>query len=213
MEHKGKIEKELLESGYSIVGVDEVGRGCIAGPVFAACVALDYDLLNQLSNKEKSLIRDSKKLSSTQRARILPIIHQISQEAYIAMANVREIETLGIAPATFKAMRRSLKLCQHNYTMLLVDGNQPLANYHGEQRQVIGGDQLCYAIAAASILAKEARDQFMQSQAERYPEYGFESHVGYGTKAHIENIHKLGICPLHRRNFAPIKNMVSTSGL
>lgn len=212
MKERGKIEKKLLSQGYSLVGVDEVGRGCIAGPVFAACVALDYEELERLSDGQRHLIRDSKKLSAAQRAGILPTIRQISREAYIAMADVREIETLGIVPATFKAMRRALKLCEQPYSMLLIDGNQPLANYYGEQTQVIGGDQLCYAIAAASILAKEARDTYMQQQAQKYPEYGFESHVGYGTKAHIESIHKIGICPLHRKNFAPIKHMVNQPG-
>ncbi len=205
---RGELEQRLIAEGYSIVGVDEVGRGCIAGPVFAACAALDYEGLAKLPEKQRSLIRDSKTLSAKQRASIIPAILQVTRESYIAMASSEEIDVLGIVPATFKAMRRAIKQCNQNYSMLLIDGNQKLPGYLGEQSQVIGGDGLCYAIAAASILAKEARDRYMEEQATKFPEYGFELHVGYGTKVHLAQLEKLGACPIHRRSFAPIRNMI-----
>lgn len=208
---KGKIEKEFSAQGYSLLGIDEVGRGCLAGPVYAACVSLDYSALALLTDKERDLVRDSKKLSRLQRQRILPTIKHIANEAYIAHATAREIEELGILDATFLAMRRAISLCSSLYDMVLIDGNIKIRQYAGRQTCVIGGDSSCYAIAAASILAKEARDKFMANQAEKFPVYGFESHVGYGTKKHMDALKEHGLCDLHRRNFAPVKKLLTTS--
>lgn len=205
---RGYIERAHLRQGRSLIGTDEVGRGCLAGPVVAACVALDYDRFFKIKKPERDLIRDSKKLSATQRQAALPLIHQFAHHVCIGIAAVSEIEQLGIAPATFLAMRRALAQSQSTYDLLLVDGNQKVAGYQGAQEPIISGDNLVYAIAAASIIAKEHRDQHMREQADIYPNYGFDSHVGYGTKQHLTMIHQHGICPLHRKNFAPIRNAI-----
>lgn len=205
---KGKIEEAFRDQGLSVLGVDEVGRGCLAGPVYAACVAIDYKLLNNLDESEKNLIRDSKTLSKKQREKVIPTIKTIAREAYIAHATAREIEELGILDATFLAMRRAISLCSDLYDMVLIDGKTKLRHYNGRQTCVIGGDNSCYAIAAASILAKEARDKFMSQQSTKFPDYGFEKHVGYGTKQHLEALKEFGVCTLHRRNFAPVRKLL-----
>ena len=210
---RGGIELSALKQGYKIVGVDEVGRGCIAGPVYAACVLLDFEQLFKLPDSERLLIRDSKQLSSQARAKILPQIEKISLKVAIGVASVEEIERINILQATFLAMRRAL-LRAHiaRDHLLLVDGNQKIPDYDGLQRSVINGDHLCYSIAAASILAKEARDHYMRIQGEIYPNYGFAHHVGYGTPAHIKMISRYGPCPIHRKTFEPIRSYIAKFG-
>lgn len=201
---KGSYEKSLIKQKKTILGIDEVGRGCLAGPVYASCVSLDFDALQKLDEKEIDLIRDSKKLSTKQRQRIIPILHEIGTEIKTGKASVREIETYGILDATFLAMRRAIISCDKSYDMVLIDGNKTIPNYHGEQKAIVQGDLHCFCIAAASIIAKEARDDYMRKISKKFPNYGFEKHVGYGTKMHMESIESHGICPLHRKNFAPI---------
>ena len=203
---KGEIEYYLLQKNQTAAGIDEVGRGCLAGPVYAAAAILDYDALVSLPAKVREKIRDSKTLSKKQRGEMISVVKEISSAWAISCASVPEIENLGIVGATFLAMKRSLSDLNKPFDCLLIDGNRPLEGYNGEQKTVVKGDQLCYCIAAASILAKEARDQYMREQAESYPGYGFDSHVGYGTKAHLEAVKKHGACSLHRRNFAPIRD-------
>lgn len=205
---KGEIEKDLTQKNFSLAGVDEVGRGCLAGPVVAASVSLDYKKLEALDDKTKGLIRDSKKLSHNQRSKIIPIIEEIAISYAIGEASVREIETKGILPATFLAMHRAIAGLDMPKDMLLVDGNNQLPNYKGQQKTVVKGDSLCYSIAAASIIAKEFRDSYMTKQAEKYPGYGFESHVGYGTKKHMEALKEIGITEIHRKNFAPVTRLI-----
>lgn len=201
---RGALEKKLLAEGRLLVGIDEVGRGCIAGPVYTACVSLDYHRLFKLRASERALIRDSKKLSTKQRQDILGVIHTIAIEAHVGISSAREVERYGIVEAIFLAMRRALNQCRTPHDLLLVDGNQEVTGHSGEQLTIVEGDYYCYAIAAASIIAKEARDDFMREQALVYPNFGFENHVGYSTREHLEKIEAHGICPLHRKNFAPI---------
>lgn len=203
---KGEVEYHLLQKKLSSAGLDEVGRGCLAGPVYAAAVILDYDALVGLPEKTREKIRDSKTLSKKQRAEMITVVQEIAKAWAISFATVAEIENLGIVGATSLAMHRSLKDLGQAFDCLLIDGNRPLEGFRGEQKTIVKGDQLCYCIAAASILAKEARDQYMREQAETFPIYGFENHVGYGTKAHLEAVKKHGACSLHRRNFAPIRD-------
>jgi len=205
---KGYFESQARDQGISMVGVDEVGRGCIAGPVYAAAASLNYEKLFQLDKKQLHLIRDSKTLSSAQRQQILPIIESIALDYAIGIATVADIESDGIVPATFTAMRRALAQVHGSYDLLLIDGRSPLPSYSGQQRAIIKGDSLVYAIAAASILAKEARDKHMREADLDYPGYGFAKHVGYNTKQHLDALDEIGICPLHRRNFAPIRTYV-----
>lgn len=205
MEHvRGQIEFDLLKDHASIIGVDEVGRGCIAGPVYAACVCLDYDKIKRVANEEIELIRDSKTLTTKQRVQIIPTILSVAKQYAIASSSVAEIETLGIVGATFAAMMKALAQVNQTYDLLLIDGNARIPQYQGKQSCIIGGDNACFAIAAASILAKEARDDFMRAQSKEFPGYGFEDHVGYGTKHHLAMLRQHGLCSLHRRNFAPV---------
>jgi ribonuclease HII len=207
-EERGKIERELLESGITnIVGVDEVGRGCIAGPVFAAAAVLDYNKLFALPPEQLALIRDSKTLSAKQRSSLIPIIKEVALDIKISGSSVETIEQHGIVRALSYAMHKALKNLTCDYDFLLIDGKQKLQNFNKEQRAVVKGDNFCYCIAAASIIAKEARDNYMREQSLTYPVYGFEKHVGYGTGLHIQMLKEHGICPLHRRNFAPINRM------
>lgn len=202
---KGQIERDLLEQDLRILGVDEVGRGCIAGPVYAACVHLDYAALKKLKAPERALIRDSKTLSTAQRQKIIPVLHTICKEWAIAASSVAEIEELGIVPATFQAMLRAYEGMRESYDVLLIDGKQKNSMLPIRQEAIIGGDGLCFSIAAASILAKEARDDFMRAAAASFPAYHFSDNVGYGTKSHLTALESDGITPLHRRNFAPVQ--------
>lgn len=203
---KGRLERELLAEGRVFLGVDEVGRGCLAGPVFSACAILDFGRLKALKPAVRALIRDSKQLSTQQRQAIVPVLEKICAEWYVASASVGEIERLGIVQATFLSMRRAIGCVKRTYDVVLVDGKLRISGHEGEQRTIVKGDSLCFSIAAASILAKEARDDYMRFQATKYPAYGFDAHVGYATKQHMDMIEEHGICALHRRNFEPIRS-------
>ena len=206
---KGDIERHALEKQQTIVGVDEVGRGCLAGPVYTAAVVLDLERLFTLSDKELDLIRDSKKLSAKQRGKVLDLIKEIALSYKLGVSSPRCIEKLGILPATFRAMKLALEGLEVSYDKVYVDGNQIIPSYLDKpQEALVKGDSLSYTIAAASIVAKVARDSYMQKQAKYFPEYLFEKHVGYGTKAHLEALELHGVTPLHRRNFAPIRDMI-----
>ena len=205
---RGQIEDRLRSDGLtSIIGVDEVGKGCIAGPVVAAAVIIDYQKLSELPAKTKELIRDSKTLSHAQRLKIKPEIFKVCKAWGIGASSPREIEVKGISAATFLAMKRSLRQLPAG-DITLIDGNQKIPRLGSEQRAIVKGDHSTFCIASASIIAKEHRDELMRSYAQRYQKWGFDTHVGYGTKHHTESIKKFGICPLHRRNFAPIKELI-----
>lgn len=200
------VERRLVSSSQCVAGVDEVGRGCIAGAVCAAYVVLDYGKL--ADSEQVHLIRDSKTLSPKQREEALAVIQSIAQHYAVGIADVREIEKKGIVAAVFLAMHRALSLAPDTIDMVLVDGRMKIPTLRNiPQQALVRGDKDCYSIAAASIVAKVARDKYMQAQAQQYPNYGFERHVGYGTVAHRRSIDKFGACALHRRNFAPIKDM------
>jgi ribonuclease HII len=205
---ENSIDRDFNSGNVIVAGVDEVGRGCLAGPVYAAAVILDYGLLQKSSKTELALIRDSKTLSHIQRQKALKTITAIKKEAHVGSATVTEIENLGISGATFLAMRRALEMCDLMVDQVLVDGNQLIPKLALAQTAIVGGDAKCFAIASASILAKETRDHFMRTASAAYPDYGFDRHVGYGTQHHIEQIKKLGITALHRRTFAPISHML-----
>jgi ribonuclease HII len=200
---KGVLERKLARS-LAVVGVDEVGRGCLAGPVYAAAAHLCYPALDRLDAANLALVRDSKTLSKRQRQNVLAILADVTISHCVAAGTVTEIEDLGIVGATFLAMRRAISGLSVVPGIVLVDGNRPISDYQGSQEAIVRGDSFCFSIAAASIYAKEARDLHMTEQSEVFPNYGFERHVGYGTKFHMTNIELFGICPLHRRNFAPI---------
>ena len=186
--------KTVASSGCLLCGVDEAGRGPLAGDVYAAAVILD---------PEKPLIEglnDSKKLSDKRRRELFPIIQQEAVSFGIAFASREEIDEINILQATFLAMRRAMEQLNPQPEFALIDGNRE-TDFGVPCKTVIKGDSLSANIAAASVLAKVTRDNWMMEAAEKYPGYGFEIHKGYGTKAHYAALEKLGPCPIHRRSF------------
>ena len=189
-----ELENELYAQGYSLLcGVDEAGRGPLAGPVCAAAVILPAGL-------EIPGLNDSKKLSEKQREALFEPIKAAAKAYGIAFATVEEIENLNILNATFLAMNRAISQLSLQPELALIDGNRN-TGITVPSRCVVKGDSRCADIAAASVLAKVSRDRYMLEMAEKYPEYGFDRHKGYGTKLHYEAIRQYGPCPIHRLSF------------
>lgn len=189
-----QIEREIYDSGVKLLcGVDEAGRGPLAGPVCAAAVRLPRGLVIEG-------LDDSKKLTEKMREALLDRIRGEAESFGIAFASVEEIEELNILGATFLAMRRAVEQLERTPGLVLVDGNRdPGLPY--ETECVVKGDGKCADIAAASILAKVTRDRYMLEQAERFPQYGFEKHKGYGTAAHYAALREYGPSEIHRPSF------------
>ena len=188
------FEREIRASGAcSVCGVDEAGRGPLAGPVYAAAVILPDGLVIEGLN-------DSKKLSEKKREELFPLICAQAVSYSIAYADEKEIDTYNILQATYLAMRRAVEGLSVPADYVLVDGNRmpPLA-VPGET--IVKGDAVCQSIAAASILAKVSRDRFMLEMDAKYPQYAFAQHKGYGTKAHYEALRTYGPSPIHRMTF------------
>jgi ribonuclease HII len=180
-------------------GVDEVGRGCLFGPVFAAVVVLADEAAAPL---QALGLTDSKALSARRRAALVPAITAQALDWGLGQATAAEIDRLGIRAATEQAMVRALQKLTQPPPLVVVDGLLPLRGWPGPQRTLVQGDRLCPAIAAASVLAKQARDRLViDSLAERFPGYGLERHVGYGTLQHRQALLERGPTPLHRRSF------------
>ena len=176
-----------------ICGVDEAGRGPLAGPVCAAAVILPEHL--QIPG-----LTDSKKLTDKKRRELFPIIQEQAIAYGIGLASESEIDEINILQATFLAMGRALEQLSVRPALALIDGNRE-TDFGLPVKTVVKGDSLSANIAAASILAKVARDNLMLELAQQYPEYGFDIHKGYGTKAHYEALRTYGPCPIHRRSF------------
>ena len=187
-------EHRCYDEGFRIVcGVDEAGRGPLAGPVCAAAVILPKDL-------EIEGLNDSKKLSDKRRRALFEEITAQAVAYGIAFATEQEIDEINILQATFLAMRRAMEQLSVHPDIALIDGNRE-TDFGLPVRTIVKGDSLSANIAAASILAKVTRDDFMLEQAKRYPEYGFDVHKGYGTRAHYAALREYGPCPIHRRTF------------
>lgn len=180
------------ESGV-VCGIDEAGRGPLAGDVFAAAVVFDEGVVIDGIN-------DSKKLTEKKREALFDEIISKARAYCIASASVEEIERLNILQADFLAMQRAYNGLGLKAGLVLVDGNQ-LPDLDAQTRYVIKGDAKSASIAAASILAKVSRDRYMKQMAEKYPQYGFEKHKGYGTKAHYAAVDEYGLCEIHRKSF------------
>ncbi len=188
------LENEIYDSGVRLLcGVDEAGRGPLAGPVCAAAVMLPRRI--QIEG-----LNDSKKLSEKKREALYDLIIEEAVAYGIAFATVEEIEEHNILNATFLAMNRALAMLKPVPELALIDGNRN-TGIELPSRCVVGGDGCCADIAAASILAKVTRDRYMDAMAEKYPAYGFDRHKGYGTKAHYAAIREFGPCPIHRLSF------------
>lgn len=189
-----ELENELLDRGVApLCGVDEAGRGPLAGPVCAAAVMLPRNLVIPGLN-------DSKKLSPKKRDALYDAILAQAVSYGIAFATVEEIEKWNILGATFLAMNRAIEQLPEPPALALIDGNRN-SGIHGNSQCVVGGDGKCAEIAAASILAKVTRDRYMLQMAEQYPQYGFAQHKGYGTAAHYAALREYGPCPIHRPSF------------
>lgn len=188
------FEHQAHEQGFEVIcGVDEAGRGPLAGPVCAAAVILPDGLVIEG-------LDDSKKLTEKKRDALYDIICEEAIAYGIAFASVEEIEEMNILQATFLAMKRAVESLDVKPDLALVDGNQK-PNLDIQARTLVKGDAKSPSIAAASILAKVTRDRLMTEIAEEYPQYEFPKHKGYGTKLHYEKIMEHGISPVHRRSF------------
>lgn len=189
-----ELENEIYDSGVSLIcGVDEAGRGPLAGPVCAAAVILPRNI-------EIVGLNDSKKLSEKSREKLYDEICEKAMSFGIAFASVEEIEEFNILNAAMLAMNRAIAQLEPQPELALIDGNRSSA-IEINSRCVIKGDTKCADIAAASILAKVTRDRYMLEMAEKYPEYHFERHKGYGTKLHYEALREYGPCEIHRPSF------------
>ncbi len=189
-----EIEQSYFKSGIQIIcGVDEAGRGPLAGPVCAAAVILP-------ANMEIPGLKDSKKLTDKRRRELFPVIKECAIAYGIGFADHSEIDEINILQATFLAMDRAISALNVKPDLALIDGNRE-KDFGMPVKTVVHGDSLSANIAAASILAKVTRDDLMMEMAKKYPQYGFEVHKGYGTKAHYQALKTYGPCPMHRMTF------------
>ena len=195
-------EKILWKKGFKcVVGLDEAGRGPLAGPVVAAAVFVDFD-----SQKLLNGVNDSKKLSEKQRDFFYKIITGNKNVKWgIGIVSEKIIDRLNILEATKLAMQKAIKNLKPDF--LLLDGNFKIKSKI-LQKSIIKGDQKVMSIAAASIIAKVTRDRIMQKLHKKYPKYGFDKHKGYGTKLHIKMLEEFGVCPAHRKSFAPVSKII-----
>jgi ribonuclease HII len=193
-----RAEAELAGEAVTVAGVDEVGRGPLAGPVVAAAVVLD-------SRCDWDGVNDSKKLSPAAREAIYARVLQEARAFAWAVVGPRTIDALNIRQASLEAMRRAIVRLPLAPDLVLVDGNDPVPGLLCRQRSVISGDALLLSVAAASVVAKVVRDRIMERLDRVWPDYGFARHKGYGTPEHLAALDHFGPCPLHRFSFAPVR--------
>jgi len=194
------IEEELIQKGYKyIAGIDEAGRGPLAGPVVAAAVILPRDYNSDILN-------DSKKISPKVREKLYEeLTDPLSRVAWgYSVISPEIIDEINILNATHRAMSESVLNLETEPSFAIIDGN-PVKGFPYPYQAVVKGDEKCLSIAAASIIAKVERDRLMLKYAEKYPEYGFERHKGYGTKLHLNALKEFGASPIHRQSFAPVR--------
>lgn len=189
------------QQGRIICGVDEVGRGPLAGPVMAAAAILPQE---GLPKDIEPLISDSKKLTAKKREALFPILTSLCCYA-VAECSVEEIDEINILQASLLAMRRAIEKLTQRPQHALIDGNKTPPNLMCSSTTIIKGDDKSLSIAVASIIAKVTRDQFMKTLSDQHPAYGWEKNAGYGTKIHMEALQTLGPTIWHRRSFAPVK--------
>ena len=197
-------ERMLAAQGYlRVAGVDEVGRGPLAGPVVAAAVVLDPDI----DTPWLSMVRDSKVLTQPVRELLYYHIQESALCVGVGCVDSTLIDALGIVSATRMAMRQAIEQLQPAPQSLLID-HITVPEVRLPQKGITRGDALCTSIACASIVAKVTRDRLMVDMDSAYPGYGFRRHKGYGTREHLMHLHRLGPCPIHRRSFRPVREMV-----
>jgi ribonuclease HII len=201
-------ENSLFAQGLGLIaGVDEAGRGPLAGPVVAAAVSLKADFLASPEKLEKlKLVNDSKKLTAKKREELFEIIKVECFEFGVGICDHVTIDRINILEATFLAMKIAVGQLKNKPDHLLIDGKFVIPNSSFQQEAVIDGDALVFSIAAASIIAKVTRDRIMDEMDKKYPAYGFAKHAGYGTKFHTDAIKQFGPCPIHRKTFKPVSS-------
>lgn len=203
-----KVDLSFINSDVLAAGVDEAGRGPLAGAVVAAAVILPVNV--SLAELGLSQLTDSKKLSEKKREILFPIIKQQALAWAIAWSDCKEIDSINILQASLLAMTRSLQALPMQAAQVLVDGNKlphlPEDWTETSAHAIVKGDLLVPSISAASVLAKVTRDHMLFEMHEKYPEYGFAQHKGYPTQAHLAMLSKYGPCPEHRQSFAPVRN-------
>lgn len=207
---QGYVERRSYESGYRCVaGLDEVGRGPLAGPVVAAAVVLPRGF----SHPE---VKDSKLLTAEQRNRLSMMLRECALSWGVGVVEVDDIDRMNILQASLLAMAKAFRALRPLPDCLLIDGHQAipaeffqlrLSAQLPHQRTIVKGDRLCVSIAAASIIAKVARDTIMAEFDKSFPEYGFASHKGYSCDSHIDALRRLGPSPIHRRSFRPVRDL------
>ena len=194
-------ENKYISQGKNLIcGVDEAGRGPLAGPVCAAAVIMPEGIIIEGVN-------DSKKLTAKKREKLFDIIKNEAVCYSVAFASASEIDEINILNATHLAMTRAVEGLEKVPEVVLVDGNS-LPKWYYNSEAIVKGDAVCHSIACASILAKVSRDRLMLLEAEKYPQYSFEKHKGYGTKVHVQAIKEYGPCPIHRKTF--LKKILKT---
>jgi ribonuclease HII len=201
-------EQNFFNQGYKLIGgIDEAGRGPLAGPVVAACVVIggSRDAINRVSTDALNIVNDSKKLSPKKREEAFGIIKS-ELDFGIGICDHETIDRINILQATFLAMKKALSAFKQKPDFILVDGKFVIPNLSIKQKAIIDGDRLVFSIAAASIIAKVARDRIMLEMHNLYPQYEFKKHKGYGTKLHLAALKKFGPSPIHRRSFRPVRN-------
>lgn len=238
LESTFELEEKLLSEGWDfVVGVDEAGRGPLAGPVVAAAVAvrklqitnykLQINSKNQILNNQKNsneknldeekmwdLIKDSKKLSEKRREEVFEFIRE-NFYVGVGICDHQTIDRINILEATFLAMKKAVGELrnqtknQGGKILILVDGDKIIPNFSIEQKSIVSGDKLVKSISAASIIAKVTRDRMMNEFDKKYPQYQFAKHKGYGTKIHIDALKQYGPCEIHRKTFAPVRNAIN----
>lgn len=199
-----ELENELISQGYTVVvGVDEAGRGPLAGPVVAGAVLAN-------GNDKVEGVRDSKKMSEKQREAVFEEIMKRSKAYGIGIVSSQRIDEIGIQKAVLEAMTIAVSKINEKFKIgiIIADGKNVSLIDGFKMKRITKGDMYHYSISAGSILAKVTRDRMMKEYSIKYPKYGFEKHMGYGTKYHIEMIYKYGICEIHRKCFEPIKSLI-----
>lgn len=201
-------ERAAWEDGFScLCGIDEAGRGPLAGPVHAAAVVFDRAFLEREASASLARLTDSKQLTAAQRDAFFDLLSACpSAHVGLGIATAGEIDSLDILRATHLAMRRAVEALPSLPDLALVDGN-PVKGLPVPHRAIVKGDASSLSIAAASIVAKVTRDRWMDAQDALYPGYGFARHKGYGTREHLDALRRLGPCPIHRRTFGPVAQL------